>query len=149
MVVGRIPRGTFSGDMNTRTQRIDALLLAQRPWLLLALAFLFCGATLGWLAESEPAKSNAEPRAALEDRLAAYLAQPRFSSAAWGVKVVSLETGKTLFEHQSHKLLNRRRMQKLLHRRPGVGSIGVLTFASRLRCMPRQDPTPTESSRRT
>ena len=105
MVVGRIPRGTFSGNMNTRTQRIDTHLLAHGRWLLLAWGFLFCRASVGWCAEAEPAKSGVAPRAALPARLAAYLDEPRFSAAAWGVKVVSLETGKMLFEHQSHKLM--------------------------------------------
>jgi D-alanyl-D-alanine carboxypeptidase/D-alanyl-D-alanine-endopeptidase (penicillin-binding protein 4) len=37
--------------------------------------------------------------AELQAKIGAHLAQPRFAGAAWGVKVVSLETGRTLYEH--------------------------------------------------
>jgi D-alanyl-D-alanine carboxypeptidase/D-alanyl-D-alanine-endopeptidase (penicillin-binding protein 4) len=40
-------------------------------------------------------------RARLRDRLA----QPRFASAMWGVKIASLDSGKTLFEENAGKLL--------------------------------------------
>src|SRR5581483_2520278 len=40
---------------------------------------------------------------ALVARLSAHLAQPRFAPAAWGVKIVSLDTGKTWFEHNPQK----------------------------------------------
>jgi len=42
----------------------------------------------------------------LRSRLLAQISQPRFAPAAWGVKVVSLETGKTLFDHNSDKYFN-------------------------------------------
>jgi serine-type D-Ala-D-Ala carboxypeptidase/endopeptidase (penicillin-binding protein 4) len=34
-----------------------------------------------------------------------HLAQPRFSPAAWGIKIVSLDSGKTFYEHDAGKLL--------------------------------------------
>ena len=40
----------------------------------------------------------------LRERIMAHLAQPRFEAATWGLKVVSLDTGETLFEHNAHKL---------------------------------------------
>src|SRR5215510_7417377 len=48
---------------------------------------------------SEPA----ETIESLRSKLAAHIAQPRFDPAAWGIKVVSLETGKTVFEHNPQK----------------------------------------------
>lgn len=39
-------------------------------------------------------------------RLAAHIAQPRFAPASWGVKIVSLDTGKTIFEHNPQKYFN-------------------------------------------
>lgn len=42
----------------------------------------------------------------LRAQLAAQLAEPRFASAVFGVKIVSLDTGKTLFEHDAAKLLS-------------------------------------------
>jgi D-alanyl-D-alanine carboxypeptidase/D-alanyl-D-alanine-endopeptidase (penicillin-binding protein 4) len=44
--------------------------------------------------------------AELQERLAGMLSQPRFGAALWGVKILSLDTGKTLFEHNAGKLLS-------------------------------------------
>ena len=44
--------------------------------------------------------------ARLREKIAAHLAQPRFSGALWGVKIVSLDTGKTLFESHADRLLS-------------------------------------------
>jgi len=44
--------------------------------------------------------------AGLQEKIAAHLAQPRFSGALWGVKIVSLDTGKTLFESHADRLLS-------------------------------------------
>ena len=52
--------------------------------------------------------ANAETftnRADLQSTLRAHLAQERFAAAAWGVKVISLDSGETIFEHDAHKLL--------------------------------------------
>ena len=65
----------------------------------LAMGLAFCFPFLGTL----PAQSN--PPALLHQRLSNHLAQPKFSAAAWGVKIVSLDTGKVLFEHDAGKLL--------------------------------------------
>jgi serine-type D-Ala-D-Ala carboxypeptidase/endopeptidase (penicillin-binding protein 4) len=42
----------------------------------------------------------------LRTRLAAHIAQPRFAPAAWGIKIVSLDTGKTIFEQNPQKYFN-------------------------------------------
>ncbi len=41
-----------------------------------------------------------DPKVTLAAQLAGVISQPRFAGAMWGVKVVSLDSGKTLFEHQ-------------------------------------------------
>ena len=41
----------------------------------------------------------------LQTRIDAHIAQPRFAAAAWGIKVASLDTGRTLFERDAGKLL--------------------------------------------
>ena len=51
-------------------------------------------------AKPEPPATLAE----LQERLAAHLSRTNFASAFWGVKVVSLDTGKTLFETNAQKL---------------------------------------------
>jgi len=40
----------------------------------------------------------------LQERLASHVSQTKFNAAFWGVKVVSLDTGNTLFETNAHKL---------------------------------------------
>src|SRR5437016_352889 len=42
----------------------------------------------------------------LRQKLAEHVSQPKFAAAMWGVKVVSLDTGKTLFEHNAQKLFS-------------------------------------------
>jgi len=44
--------------------------------------------------------------AELQQQLAAHVAAPHFAGAMWGVKVVSLDSGKTLFEHNTEKLFS-------------------------------------------
>ena len=39
----------------------------------------------------------------LRARIAAHIGQPRFAAAAWGIKIVSLDSGKTVFEHNPQK----------------------------------------------
>ena len=50
--------------------------------------------------------TQADTVAALAARLAAHIGQPRFAPAAWGIKIVSLDSGKTLFEHNPQKYFN-------------------------------------------
>ncbi|HKY05668.1 MAG TPA: D-alanyl-D-alanine carboxypeptidase/D-alanyl-D-alanine-endopeptidase [Blastocatellia bacterium] len=44
-----------------------------------------------------------ESLAELQARITAHISQPRFAPAAWGIKIVSLDTGKTIFEHNAGK----------------------------------------------
>ncbi len=44
--------------------------------------------------------------AELQARLAAHVEQPRFAPALWGVKVVSLSSGRVWFEHHSDRFLS-------------------------------------------
>jgi D-alanyl-D-alanine carboxypeptidase/D-alanyl-D-alanine-endopeptidase (penicillin-binding protein 4) len=66
---------------------------------ILAIGLFFCFPLLNAL----PAQST--PLALLHQRLSNHLAQPKFSAAAWGVKILSLDTGHVLFEHDAGKLL--------------------------------------------
>ena len=42
----------------------------------------------------------------LQARLYTHVGQPRFASALWGVKVVSLASGRVWFEHDARRLLS-------------------------------------------
>lgn len=56
-------------------------------------------------AQSET-KSPPNSLADLQQRLTAEVTAPRFDAASFGVKIVSLETGKTLFEHEANRLFS-------------------------------------------
>jgi serine-type D-Ala-D-Ala carboxypeptidase/endopeptidase (penicillin-binding protein 4) len=56
--------------------------------------------------QSPSRQAQTETVESLAARLSAHISQPRFAPAAWGVKVVSLDSGKTLFEHNPQKYFN-------------------------------------------
>jgi len=58
-------------------------------------------------------KPELQTLAALQARIVDHISAPRFAAAAWGLKIVSLDTGKALFEHQAHKLLKPASVAKL------------------------------------
>lgn len=41
--------------------------------------------------------------AALHGQIETYITQPRFAGALWGIQIISLETGRVLFEHQADR----------------------------------------------
>ncbi len=49
---------------------------------------------------------QAETLESLRARISAIISQPQFSPAAWGIKVISLDTGKVFFEHNAGKYFN-------------------------------------------
>ncbi|MCL4788170.1 MAG: D-alanyl-D-alanine carboxypeptidase/D-alanyl-D-alanine-endopeptidase [Verrucomicrobia bacterium] len=65
-----------------------------------------------WLAIGLGARAPAQqpkPAGTLEElqaRLTGFVSQPRFAAGLLGVKVVSLDTGRTLFEHEAGKLFS-------------------------------------------
>jgi D-alanyl-D-alanine carboxypeptidase/D-alanyl-D-alanine-endopeptidase (penicillin-binding protein 4) len=70
----------------------------------LRFATLFSALTLlaVTLVNAQPAATLAE----LQQRLTEHVNNPRFAAATFGVKVVSLDSGKTLFEHDAGKLFS-------------------------------------------
>src|SRR5262245_31340739 len=42
----------------------------------------------------------------LQERLTAHITDPKFAAASWGVKIVSLDSGKILFENNPQKLFS-------------------------------------------
>ena len=62
-----------------------------------------CCAPLSLMAQ--PASTNVS-LADVQSRLTAQVNEPRFDAAMWGVKVVSLDSKKTLFEHNAAKLFS-------------------------------------------
>jgi D-alanyl-D-alanine carboxypeptidase/D-alanyl-D-alanine-endopeptidase (penicillin-binding protein 4) len=60
----------------------------------------------------------------LASRLDARMAQPRFSAAAWGIKVVSLDTGLTLYESHADQLMSPASNSKLYTGALGLDLLG-------------------------
>jgi D-alanyl-D-alanine carboxypeptidase/D-alanyl-D-alanine-endopeptidase (penicillin-binding protein 4) len=54
--------------------------------------------------EQLPTPTTPSPQQALTREINAYIAQPRFAGALWGISVVDLKTGQTLYAHHADKL---------------------------------------------
>lgn len=68
---------------------------------------LSLGLLVGFVCATFAQQTNAPaPLAELQQRLTDLVTQPRFAAGTFGVKVVSLDTGKTLFENDASKLLS-------------------------------------------
>jgi D-alanyl-D-alanine carboxypeptidase/D-alanyl-D-alanine-endopeptidase (penicillin-binding protein 4) len=63
---------------------------------------------LVWLIPSARALTNqpATTLVELQNRLFEYVSQPKFDAGLFGVKIVSLDSGKTIFEHNANKLFS-------------------------------------------
>jgi D-alanyl-D-alanine carboxypeptidase/D-alanyl-D-alanine-endopeptidase (penicillin-binding protein 4) len=65
---------------------------------------------LAWVFAAAPAFAEPPPPAAtlteLQQRLTEQVSQPRFAAGSFGVKIASLDTGKTLFEHEAGKFFS-------------------------------------------
>ena len=59
----------------------------------------------GLFGRDEPRANPSLSLEVLRAQLTAHISQDRFRGAAWGIKLVSLTSGATIFEHQSQKLL--------------------------------------------
>src|SRR4051812_14619698 len=70
------------------------------------------------------AEKGATTLADLQSNLTAHISQPRFAAAMWGVKVVSLDSGKTLFENNSQKLFSPASNSKLYTVALGLDRLG-------------------------
>jgi D-alanyl-D-alanine carboxypeptidase/D-alanyl-D-alanine-endopeptidase (penicillin-binding protein 4) len=68
---------------------------------LLALVLIFVSPIFVEAAEGQGALTIA----GLRQKLTAHVSQERFDPATWGVQIVSLDSGKTLFETNAHELL--------------------------------------------
>ena len=70
------------------------------PWILLAAGWLMANSVFAL--ETNGAATVPE----LAGQIEAHLAEPRFQGALWGVKIVSLDSGKTIFEHHADRLMS-------------------------------------------
>ena len=75
-----------------------------RPFLFLCGALLSLGLLRG--AEQAQPVTAAKSVDELRTQIETQISQPRFSGALWGVKIVSLDSGRTLFEHHADRRLS-------------------------------------------
>jgi len=102
-VCATIPRCAVSPFCYRRS--LPSAVKASAIGFFVACLLIFQSQTFGAGAESRNARRPSKTLSAFQSRISAFLAQPRFSAAAWGVKVVSLQSGRTLFEHNAQKLM--------------------------------------------
>ena len=76
--------------------------MAQRTWTVVLLLGLFAGNVPAQDQKPKPPSTLAE----LRQRITDHISQPKFAGGLWGVKIVSADSGKTLFEHNPHKLFS-------------------------------------------
>ena len=85
-------------------------------------ACLLCGTML---AKAEaPAAADAASRAALAAQIDAVIKQPRFATARWGIAVVSLDHGDTLYAHDADQLLQPASTAKLFTAALSLSTLG-------------------------
>lgn len=63
--------------------------------------------------------------AALRNQIANHIAQPRFARATWGIKILSLDTGQTLFAHNAGQLFSPASNSKLYTTALGLHRLGA------------------------
>ena len=80
---------------------MTAIIQPMRP--LVAALIVWAGFS-GLTAEPPPAPATPATLAELRERLDTLLSEPRFAAAQWGARIVSLDTGRTLYSHQEEKL---------------------------------------------
>lgn len=91
------------------------------------------------LAAAEPPTNAIPTLAALRSNLTARVEHPRLAAAQLGVKIVSLDTGKTLFEHNAGKLLKPASNAKLYTGALALDRLGP-TFRIRTSCYAAAKP---------
>src|SRR5690242_3130867 len=66
---------------------------------------LSCTTTAAWAqTRSAPAQPSASA-ASLAEQIDALIGQPRFAGADWGISVISLSTGRTVYSHNANQLM--------------------------------------------
>ncbi|OOG54524.1 D-alanyl-D-alanine carboxypeptidase/D-alanyl-D-alanine-endopeptidase [Rhodanobacter sp. C03] len=98
-----------------RHRLVPALLLIGICWLTASLA----------AASAPPAITDATTTAMLAAQIDAQIEQPRFSAASWGIAVVSLDSGRTLYAHHADQLLQPASTAKLFTAALSLATLGT------------------------
>ncbi len=88
---------------------------------------------LGGLLAAAAVAAQAEPApASLQQRIDAHVAAPRFGAASWSIQVVSIDSGRTLYERDANRLLVPASTAKLY-----TGALALETFGADYRVSTR------------
>ncbi|MEP7185441.1 MAG: D-alanyl-D-alanine carboxypeptidase/D-alanyl-D-alanine-endopeptidase [Rhodanobacter sp.] len=89
-----------------------------------ALFLLSAVGTLMLARAATPALPGAATAAGLSAQIDAQIDQPRFAAAAWGIAVVSLDSGRTLYVHNADQLLQPASTAKLFTAAVSLSALG-------------------------
>ncbi|RAO75286.1 D-alanyl-D-alanine carboxypeptidase/D-alanyl-D-alanine endopeptidase [Dyella jiangningensis] len=78
-------------------------------------AAIGCLATSSWASEEAPrgVQPPSAPSVSLSDQINSLIAQPRFAGADWGISVISLDSGRTVYAHRADQLFQPASTSKL------------------------------------
>jgi serine-type D-Ala-D-Ala carboxypeptidase/endopeptidase (penicillin-binding protein 4) len=104
---------------NPRTFRLRT---ANKIHLKISVWFLVFGVFVS--AVSAQSTNEVPTLSALQSKLRAHVTQKKFDAGMWGIKVISLDTEKTLFEHNANKLFSPASNSKLYTAALGLHRLG-------------------------
>ncbi|WP_449427798.1 D-alanyl-D-alanine carboxypeptidase [Rhodanobacter umsongensis] len=84
-----------------------------------------CFTTLSMAASTPQAVTITVGPSPLAAQIDAYIGQPRFAAASWGIAVVSLDSGHTLYAHRADQLLQPASTAKLF-----TAGLSLATFGT-------------------
>jgi len=94
--------------------------------------FCACLLACAWLLAAPLADAATVPKvpgspgtATLAEQIDAQIGQPRFAGASWGIAVVSLDSGRTLYAHRADQLLQPASTAKLFTAALSMATLGV------------------------
>src|ERR1017187_4514682 len=94
-----------AADTISAVKRLQSPILPTSMTTASRIVCLFCAALLAGSALAQEQKPPAT-LAELRQRLADHIGQPKYAAAMWGAKIVSLDSGKTIFEQNPQKLFS-------------------------------------------
>src|SRR5262245_8187368 len=89
-----------------------------------SLLLVFIGLVLPALSQEKQERAGETSLVGLQQKLSLHVSQSRFAGAVWGVKITSLDSGATLFETNSQKLLSPASNSKLYTVALGLDRLG-------------------------
>ena len=116
-----------------------------RTYCRLSIALLACASWLAavpgvaFSATTSPGKPGADSVSALAEQIDAQISQSRFAGGSWGISVVSLDSGRTLYAHHADQLMQPASTAKLFTAALSLSTLGTDYHLS-TRLLAKSDP---------